>query len=249
MAALQTRAGLIIIGNEVLSAKVSDANTPLLLARLSEAGVRVVEVAILADDEARITAVVRDFAARFDVVITTGGVGPTHDDCTWRAVGAAFDAPMQVHRDLQALVEARLGTAMTAEQLRLVTLPDGTEVLDGGGRFPLLRLRNVYVLPGVPSLVAGRMAQLCALLQQPRPWLATLYLRVDEFLTVPAIDTVVAEFADLEIGSYPIYEDADHKLRLTFEGFDHQRVAAAAARMAGLAGEAEVVRLVWREVP
>ncbi len=244
----QTSAGLIVIGNEVLSAKVRDLNTPALLEGLGEAGIRVAEVAILPDVVARIAEVVRDFAARFDLVVTTGGVGPTHDDCTWQAVARALDKPLVLHEELVQRIEARAGKPMTTEQKRLAMLPVGTRLVGPDGRWPLLQIDNVVVLPGVPSMVASRIAPLAQLYGQARPHLATAYFRVDEWVSVPEIDAVVAEFADLEIGSYPVFEETDHKLRLTFEAFDRQRVQAAVDRIVQRLGHAHLVRLEWRPV-
>jgi molybdopterin-biosynthesis enzyme MoeA-like protein len=117
------------------------------------------------------------------------------------------------------------------------------------GRWPLLQIDNVVVLPGVPSMVASRIGPLAELYGTPRPHLATVCFAVDEWVSVPAIDAVVAEFSDLEIGSYPIYDDADHKLRLTFEGYDLARVQAAVARIVERLGAGELVRLEWRTPP
>lgn len=245
----QPQAGLVVIGNEVLSAKVRDLNTPLILERLNRAGVRIGEVALLADDLSRIASVVQTFSARFDLVITTGGVGPTHDDCTWRSVAAAFDLPMHEHPDVLRRLEGYLGAQLSPEQRRLAWLPVDTRMEDVPGRWPLLVCRNVYVLPGVPSLVAGRIEQLCSVWQCERPHLATVYLAADEFFVVQHIDAVVGAFADLEIGSYPIFEPGDHKLRLTFEGWDRGQVSAAVDDVVARIGPAQLVRVVWRDEP
>lgn len=243
----QPTAGLVIIGNEVLSAKVVDANTPLLLQRVSEAGVRVAEVAIVPDEVPRIAQVIREFSARFDLVVTTGGVGPTHDDCTWKAVAEAFDQPMVLHGELVERIRAKIGQPLTAEQERLAWLPQATQLSPADGRWPLLFYHNVYVLPGVPSMVAGRIDQVLAHLRCERPVLLTVYLAVDEWSHVPQIDAVVAAFADLDVGSYPIFDGGDHRLRVTLEGYDRQRIALAADLLAGSVGREQVVRLEWRE--
>ncbi len=242
----QPTAGLIIIGNEVLSAKVADANTPLLIQQVGEAGLRVGEVAILADDIPRIAEVVRAFAGRFDLVITTGGVGPTHDDCTWKAVAQAFDQPMEIHRAFLERVEAKVGHALSAAQQRLTLLPAGTQVEWSDGRWPLLHYDNVYVLPGVPSMVAARIGQVLDRLRRPRPLLATVYFSADEWSHVAQIDAVVGQFSDLDIGSYPIFGDADHRLQITLEGYDREQVQAAADQLIAAIGPAQLVRLVWR---
>ena len=238
--------GLIVIGNEVLSAKVRDENTPFVLERFSRAGLRVGEVAIVPDHVPRLAEVIRDFSRRFDLVVTTGGVGPTHDDCTWQAVALALDEPLELHQELVDRIEKRSGVPMTEEQKRMALLPRGTTLQVSDGRWPLLQTRNVLVLPGVPSMVFGRIEALCARLARPRPWLATAYFTADEWLCVAAIDAVVADYRDLEIGSYPVFYPADHKLRLTFEGPDEARIQAAVAQVTAAIGEAELVRVTWR---
>ena len=243
----QPTAGLVIIGNEVLSAKVVDANTPLLLQRVNEAGIRVAEVAIVPDEVPRIASVLKDFSARFELVITTGGVGPTHDDCTWKAVAEAFEQQMELHSDLVARIRAKIGHPLTAEQERLAWLPRDTQLSEPDGRWPLLHYKNVYVLPGVPSMVAGRIDQVLARLRCERPALLTVYLAVEEWSHVPQIDAVVAAFGDLDIGSYPIFDGSDHRLRVTLEGYDRERIAQAADLLASSIGREHVVRLLWRE--
>lgn len=240
-------AGVVIIGNEVLSAKVHDANTPTILAKFSAAGIRVLEVAVLPDVVERIAEVIRAFSARFDLVVTTGGVGPTHDDCTWKAVALALNRPLVLHLPLIARIEARAGQPLSPEQKRLALLPEGTEMLGADGRWPTLRLENIYVLPGVPSLVVGRVDHICALFCRPPAHLATVDFACDEWNALCQIDAVVASYADLEIGSYPIYGDRAHRLRLTFEGEDLSRVQSAVHSVSQSIGVTRLIAVVWRK--
>lgn len=238
--------GVVVIGNEVLSGKVRDENTPFLIDSFNRAGLKVGEVAIVADVVPRIAEVVRGFAARFDLVITTGGVGPTHDDCTWQAVALAIDEPLEMHQELIDRIEKRAGTPMTDLQKRMALLPRGTQLHLSDGRWPMLQAKNVIVLPGVPSMVQGRIEALCARLARPRPWLATAYFTADEWLCVAAIDAVVDAYSELEVGSYPVFHPADHKLRLTFEGPDEARIQAAVAQVVAAIGADQLVRVTWR---
>lgn len=238
--------GFIIIGNEVLSGKVRDANTPFLIDSFTQAGIRVGEVAMVADDVPRLAEVIRGFSARFDLVITTGGVGPTHDDCTWQAVAKAIDAPLELHHDMLARMEARSAVKLTEEQRRMAFLPRGTVVDMDAVRWPILQVKNIIVMPGPPSMVHPRVERLCAKLARPRPWLATAYFTADEWQSITHIDAVVGSFPDLEIGSYPVFTPNDHKLRLTFEGPDEERVKAAVAQVTEALGPDTLVRVTWR---
>ncbi len=238
--------GIIIIGNEVLSGKIRDENTPFLIESFNRAGLRVGETAIVADYVPRLAEVIRNFSERFDLVVTTGGVGPTHDDCTWQAVAVALDEPLELHEELVNRIETRSGQKMTEEQKRMALLPRGTTMHLNDGRWPLLQARNVIVMPGVPSMVTGRIEALCARLARPRPWLATVYFTADEWVCVPAIDAVVAAFPEVEIGSYPVFYPADHKLRLTFEHAEETQVRQAVAQVTDAIGRDKFVRETWR---
>ncbi len=238
--------GLVIIGDEVLSAKVRDENSPALLHGLSDAGLTIGEVSVIADDIHRIAQVVADFSGRFDLVITTGGVGPTHDDRTWQGIALGLGLPLVIHEELVARIEARNGEALTPEQRRLARLPEGTKVTVATGHWPLLEVRNVLVLPGVPSMVAARIPLICARFGRSRLWLATAFFTTDEWHCVAHIDKVVSDYKDLAIGSYPVYDAADHRLRLTFEGPNRERLQSAVQAATAALGAAQCVRVVWQ---
>jgi len=242
----RTRAGVIVIGDEVLSGKVVDRNSPTIIAAMSEHGIVLGELAMLPDDMRRIAAVVADFAARFDIVVTTGGVGPTHDDCTWRAVGAAMGEPVVLRQDLVARMEHYNRGPLTEEQKRMAMVPERATLIEEGPAF-IARLDHIWVLPGVPSMVARAASWICARHASDRPWLATVYMSVDEWLTVGEIDAVVSAFPELTIGSYPEFDSPDHRLRLTFEGPDKARIEAAVEAQLAAIGREHLVRVDWRE--
>ena len=237
-------AGIIVIGNEVLSGKVVDRNTPSILASMARHGIAVGEVAILADEVERIAAVVRDFAQRFDLVVTTGGVGPTHDDCTWRSVALAMGDELVVRAELLAWMEERVGGPLTPEQTRMVLLPTRAQLVSDDNTL-LIHLDNVWVLPGVPSMVENRIERICSRYASARLWLATVYFDAEEWRCVHHIDAVVAGFGDLDIGSYPIFDKDDHRLQITFEGAERGRVSQAVDQQVAAIGPEHLVRVEW----
>ncbi len=238
--------GIVVIGDEVLSNKVEDENTPRIIATMASNGVDVGEVAMIGDVPDRIAAVVRDFAQRFDFVVTTGGIGPTHDDCTWRAVGAAFDRPIELHERLWAAIRQWLKGEPTEYHRRMAMLPRGADVLFEGGHY-LPVFENVYVLPGVPSMVHARLPIIAKRHAFTQRSLATVYFAIDEWKVVDRIDAAVASFSELAVGSYPVFDAKDHKLRVTFEGDDRPRVQEAVTALVASIGETEHVRTTWRK--
>ena len=245
------RGGLIVIGDEVLQRRVDERNIAAVLDAFARYGIEPGEVAILADDVDRIAQVVRDFAARFDLVLTTGGVGPTHDDLTWQAVAQATDDALVLRQDVVDAMEARAGKALTPKQRRMAVLPSKTEVelLPAGGF--AMHTGHVWVLPGVPSMAARKLDGICARYQGQVPAVVEAYFTADEWDVVAAIDVVVAAHPAVQIGSYPLFDPSlDHRLRVSLraEG-DAVGVAAVVAALAELLaaiGEGKWVRTTWR---
>ncbi len=245
MTSRRIHAGVIVIGDEVLSGKVVDRNSPTLIAAMSEHGIVLGELAVLADDQDRIAQVVADFAARFQLVVTTGGVGPTHDDCTWRAVAQALGEPIVMRTDMLGHMEHYNHGPLTAEQKRMAMLPQRATLIEDGPAL-IAHIDHIWVLPGVPSMVNRAAAWLCARHEGPRPWLATVFMTVDEWLAISEIDAIVTAFPDLTVGSYPVFDAADHRLRLTFEGPERTRVEAAVNAQVAAIGSEHLVRVDWR---
>lgn len=238
--------GLIVIGDEVLGRRIDDRNTAMVLDAFARHGIVAGEVAIVADNIDRIAVVVREFAARFDVVITTGGVGPTHDDCTWRAVAMAVDDDFVLRQEVLDMMEARAGRALTPEQQRMALLPSRAVVerLDRGWA---LRVDAIWVLPGVPSMVMAKIDAICSRYAAPQPHLCEVYFTADEWDVVAAVDAMVANFKQLRVGSYPLFDAAlDHRLRISIEGDDRAHVDQGLGAIIAGVGADYLVRIVWR---
>src|SRR5438046_2315085 len=146
-------AGIILIGNEILSGKTVDANAAYLCRELRELGVEVRRVVVIPDEVSLIAEEVAAFSKAFDLVFTSGGVGPTHDDVTIEGVARAMGVPVVRHPELVALLERYYRDKVTDAALRMAEIPEGAELITGNGlRFPNVAMRNVYVLPGVPEI-------------------------------------------------------------------------------------------------
>jgi molybdenum cofactor synthesis domain-containing protein len=220
-------AGILVIGNEVLSGKVEEANARFLIGALRELGVQLMRVVFVRDEPAVIARDVRELAAAYDHVFTSGGIGATHDDVTLDAVAEAFSVPLVEHPWLRAQLDRYVGADPDPSVLRLARLPEGAELLGIGElRFPLVRMRNVYVLPGVPSLLKVKFAFLGPRLRAAPFFLRQLFLGVGEETIAERLAAVDRAFPDVEFGSYPRFDEADHRVKLTVEAKDPERVEA-----------------------
>jgi molybdenum cofactor synthesis domain-containing protein len=238
-------AGLCIIGDEVLSASVRDVNTPFLLDALRELGAQVREVVQVADDRDAIVEAVTRLTARCDFVITTGGIGPTHDDVTVAAVAEAFGVAVIEHPEILAVLESH--APLTPGRRRLARVPEGAvPVWSQSLRWPVARMRNVWLFPGVPDMVRGLFQDLRPQLPtSPQRARAALELAVEESVICEALDALAATTPDVAIGSYPRPERGPDgrvawRVRLTFEGADSEAVSATHAEARALFGRWEL---------
>ncbi|HSO21982.1 MAG TPA: molybdopterin-binding protein [Chondromyces sp.] len=239
-----TTAAAIIIGDELLSGKFRDENTPLLIDLMVDLGVDLQRIVVIGDDCPTISAEVAACSERYDVVMTSGGVGPTHDDCTVRGVAAAFGLGVVVHPELEAMIRGFWKERFTDAALRMAEVPEGSRLLGGGdGLLPLVVCRNVYLFPGVPRLFAAKLPSLRRELKGTVKVLSGLYLRSDESRIAPLLNTVVAEYSDVKIGSYPRFGESDFRLWISLEGVDGAHVSAALDRLLELLPPEDVVRI------
>jgi molybdenum cofactor synthesis domain-containing protein len=238
-------AAAVVIGNELLTGKVQEANLIVLARELRALGVRLQRVVMIEDDLPLIAREVRALADAHQWVFTSGGIGPTHDDVTLEAVARAFDMELVRHPQLDALLRAFYGERVTEGHLRMADVPAGTElvtesegppdVVEIAGRrtpWPTMLVRNVFVLPGIPQVFQMKIPAIRARLHKlgARAFVSRAVLtNMDEGHLKPLLDAVVARFADVEIGSYPAWIGAPYRTKLTFDGRDVAQVEAARA--------------------
>jgi molybdenum cofactor synthesis domain-containing protein len=222
-------AGLLIIGNEVLSGRVADENGPFLLGRLRGLGVEVRRLCIVSDDVDEIVWGVRALRRQCDWVITTGGVGPTHDDVTVGAVAAALGREVVRAPELEALIRAALGDAPPPEAFRMADTVAGAELLySDETRLPAMIVDQVALLPGVPALMRRQFEMLAPRLERAPFVLRQVFLDVGEPVIAAALGRVAKSNPRVAIGSYPCFDrGADHRVKLTLEARDRAAVETA----------------------
>ncbi len=241
-------AAVVVVGNEVLSAKVQDENGPWAARRLRDLGVRLLAIHVVADRVADIVAAVNAERARAGWVFTSGGVGPTHDDITVAAVAAALGRPLVRLAPLESAIREihrrHHGGADPPEvALRMADVPEGTRLI-GDPAYPTLAIENVVMLPGPPRFFRFQFDQVAPLLRGPPFRLATVYVSVGEERFAAALAGVARAHPAVEMGSYPRFDDtSDHRVRITVESRDGEAVAAALAELLGVLPREWVVRV------
>jgi molybdenum cofactor synthesis domain-containing protein len=222
-------ATILVVGNEVLTAKVQDENGPYAAKRLRARGVQLTALLTLPDRLDVLEEAIARERGRVDWLFTSGGVGPTHDDVTLLAIARALGRPLARHPVLAEHIQGwhrRHGAEAPEAALRMADVPEGTRLAGDPGH-PVMVVENVVMLPGVPQFFRAQFDAFTAALDAPPFRLAVVYLGIGEDHFAQALDRVAREHADVDIGSYPRFDDADHRVRVTFEAKDVERVEAA----------------------
>jgi molybdenum cofactor synthesis domain-containing protein len=238
-------AAALLIGNELLSGKVHEANLIELARTLRALGVRLERVVIVPDEIDVIASEVRLLSNAFDVVFTSGGVGPTHDDVTIDAIAKAFGVAATMDPTTEDLLRNAYGERCTDGHLRMALVPDGAELATTSDViWPTVLMKNVWILPGVPEIFRMKLAVVRAWVQGPERFVSkAVFTKLEEAELKPLLDQVVAEHADVEVGSYPKWFDSTYKTKVTFDSRNAERVDKALARFLSLlpAGEPQRV--------
>jgi len=228
---------ILIIGNEILSGRTQDANLAFLAQGLNEIGIRLREARVIPDDSDVIAATVNEVRRTFDYVFTTGGIGPTHDDITAQCVADAFGVALIVHPEAKRLLETHYPPGHLNEaRLRMAMVPEGAVLLPNPiSRAPGFQIGNVFVLPGVPSIMQGIFEQLKhRLVGGERMLSRSVSCQLAEGTLAKDLGALQTRYPDLEIGSYPYFRRGDFGVTLVLRGVDRTRLAEATEELKAL---------------
>ncbi len=224
-----TRAAFLVIGNEILTGKVVEENVPFLARELFGLGITLSRIVVCADDEAVIAADVRALGQAHDILFTSGGVGPTHDDVTIPAIARAFDRPLVRDPVLEARIREHFGARTTDGHLRMAEMPQGGELVASEKMsWPVLRVENVWVLPGVPQIFRLKFDLVRDRLARGAPFLTrAIFTRCDEGEIAALLAEVESRVPGVAIGSYPRLSDPEYTVKITVDGRDARAVDTA----------------------
>ena len=235
-------AGIVIIGDEILSGKVRDENGPYLIGELAELGTDVKRMEVVGDDLDAIGDSVLRCHKLCDHVFTSGGVGPTHDDLTLMAIAKAFGVRVVRHPALETLLRGFYGDHITDAPLRMTELPEGATLMASeNAKWPAVQFHNLYILPGVPSILRKKFE---AMRQRfvGVPWiLRRLTCEMDEGDLAAHLQATLFAHPEVTIGSYPQFDRKPFCVLVTLQSRQESTVEAATRDLAARLGPDIVV--------
>jgi Predicted nucleotide-utilizing enzyme related to molybdopterin-biosynthesis enzyme MoeA len=236
-------AGLVVIGDEILSGRTKDVNIGAVADFCTDLGIDLTEVRVVSDEMDDIIAAVNALRGRYTYVFTTGGIGPTHDDITADAIARAFGVDLPINPEARAMLEARwkqTGTEANEARLRMARIPEGaTLIVNSVSAAPGFRIGNVHVMAGVPLIMRAMLEAIAPTLQGGRKIRSvTVKAAVGEGTIGSPLAAIQAEFPDVKMGSYPQMGHGRIMTELVLRSHDEARLEAAAARVRAMVAEA-----------
>ena len=233
-------AAILVIGDEILSGRTREGNAHHLAQVLSATGFDLREMRIVSDDHDQIVAAIRaldsSLGGAYDLLFTSGGIGPTHDDITADAVAAAHGTSVEINEEARILLQARcdrMGMELTPNRLRMARVPVGGTLIDNAvSAAPGFSIGNTHVMAGVPEVFRGMVDWLIPRLPGGQPVQSeTVEVRRGESDVAEQLEDVAAKFPDLSMGSYPFRDDLGWGTNLVVRGLDAARVAFATSEL------------------
>jgi molybdenum cofactor synthesis domain-containing protein len=226
-------AGIMVIGNEILSGKVTDENSPFLARELRALGVTLRRIEVIPDDPAMIGRVTARMSAAYDFVFTSGGVGPTHDDRTIEGVARGLGCGVVRNPLLVKLLEKFYGPELNEARLRMADVPEGAEVVYGGEvRIPVVFARNVMILPGVPALLRKEFLSVRSRFEAAPFFCRRAYVNLMEGDIAEILTKIEEGYHDVDVGSYPVFdEESPYRVLLTFDSKSRDSADSALERL------------------
>ena len=246
-------AGVLLIGNELLSGSIQDKNLAHIAITLEQRGIRVRETRIVPDIEQEIVDALNQLRSKFDYVFTTGGIGPTHDDITSDSVAKAFGVDNVLVQEVYDIINGYLtqkGVEFTPAAQRMAFAPQGAQIIKTEHSIvPGYRMDNVFVMAGVPSIMRIMLDSIVKELKTGLTILSSaVHANVGEGEIAAALEAIQLENQDIDIGSYPQDKNSsfsDYRVIFVVRGTDQGEIDTACDKILNACqqGNYEAIRM------
>jgi len=214
-------AAIVLIGNEILSGKIADANASYLCRELRELGVDVRRISVIPDEVDVIATELAACTRAWDIVFTSGGVGPTHDDVTIEGAARALGVPVVRHPALVELLRQYYGDRLTETHLKMAEIPEGAELVGSDRlRFPTIVAGNVFILPGVPEIFRQKFEAIRERFRGSPYHLRNVFVSIGEGTLADYLNALLRDYPTLLLGSYPELANPEYRVKVTLESRD-----------------------------
>ena len=235
-------AGMLVIGDEILSGRTHDKNIAQVASWLQVQGIRLTEARVVSDSMEAIAEALNALRERYDYVFTTGGIGPTHDDISVDAVAKALGVPVVVHPEARAILEDYYKDkpgGLTEARLRMARVPEGADLIPNRrSGAPGIKHGKIHMMAGVPYITAEMLDALTGTLEGGAPLLSeTVGCWVAESEVADVLREVEKAHANCQIGSYPFFREGKTGANFVIRSTSGDDVASAVDTLCEALGE------------
>ena len=202
------KAGILVIGDEILSGRTHDTNSNFIAKKLTESGISLEEIKIIHDQKETIISNIREFNKKYDYIFTTGGIGPTHDDITSESISEAFNLKYCFHDEAYKILENYYPRGEFNEgRKKMAKMPENAKLIENPLTVaPGFIIKNIYVLPGVPEIMQKMFVSLLEKIQKGTPKkIITINTNLYESAISIDLEKIQMKFKKCSIGSYPFF--------------------------------------------
>ena len=231
-------AGIVVIGDELLSGRTQDTNTSYISRWLEPLGIRVEEARIIKDCESIIVNTVREFSKRFTYVFTTGGIGPTHDDITADAIAKAFNLSIDIREDAVCMLKQRYSDKeLNKARLKMARIPKGASLIKNPvSQAPGFQVSNVFTLAGIPSIMRAMLIDVQDRLEAGiKLYSITVMAKgISEGDAALPLSIIEKSYTDVTLGSYPNFNSELVGVQFVARGTDPEELKRVKLDLEGM---------------
>ena len=225
----QPTAIIIIIGNEILSGRTNDQNINWIANKLQDNGIKLIEVRIIQDIFEIIVKNIRELKDKADFILTSGGIGPTHDDITTESIAAAFNVEIEKNQEaLKRLKSHYKGTniELNAARLKMANIPKDAILIDNPiSAAPGFIIKNVYVMAGVPKIMQSMLDSILIKIKSDKKIFSiTIGCKIGEGNLAEGVSIIEEQNSDVEIGCYPWFKAGFYGTSLVIRSLNKDKV-------------------------
>lgn len=235
-------AAMLVIGDEILSGKVEDTNTALVKREMRELGVPLKGIFVIPDELETIAGWIRHLKGRFTYLLTSGGVGPTHDDLTMAGIALGLDRKLATSAELSRDLEHLFREGFNQAARKMADIPEGAELIrEAALQVPVTRVDEIYIFPGAPDIFEKKFLAIRERFKCAPFHLARIFTYAEETELAVRMQDAQARFA-VAVGSYPVYDRPEYRVQITIESKDLERVESAVRYILEVIPPAKLVR-------
>ena len=201
-------AGVIVIGDEILSGRTQDSNSNFIAKNLLKGGIKLEEIIVIKDNQNTIIDTVLNYSEKYSYVFTTGGIGPTHDDITSESISKALKLDYKINEEAFKILNNYYPKGeFNLSRQRMAMMPVGSElIINPMTAAPGFKIKNIYVLPGVPEIMQIMFLELIKKLKKGKPKIVkTINTDLYESKIAVFLKEIQDKYKDSSIGSYPYF--------------------------------------------